>query len=316
METDHDVLQKVVFHCETCDYKCCKKQHMDQHKNTIKHKTLFGNQTETQNSTHEICSDCGKKYKNRSGLWKHTKICTVKTNENARSESAKPNENETFILSNIVKELLAHTKELTKQNSESQHLNQELMKQSQELIKQSIEASNKATVIQTTNNTQNNNNKFNINVYLNETCKDAMNFSDFINNIDVSREDLENNVQLGFVNGIAKIFMDNLKQLKEHERPIHCTDVKREIMYIKDNNVWTKQVNDDKLNHAVNIISNKGIKQLMIWKRENPDYQDVNSDFSNKCLDIQLSTMAGYNQRIYNPKVIHVIARETAITRK
>ena len=128
METDRDVLQNVVFHCETCDYKCSKKQHMDQHKNTIKHKTLIGNQTETQNSTNDICSDCGKKYKNRSGLWKHMKICNVKSNEN-----------ETVVLSNIVKELLAHTKELTKQNSESQHLNQELMKQSQELIKQTIE---------------------------------------------------------------------------------------------------------------------------------------------------------------------------------
>jgi hypothetical protein len=110
-----------------------------------------------------------------------------------------------------------------------------------------------------TNNIQNNNqnNKFNINVYLNETCKDAINFSEFIENIEVSYQDLENNVQLGFVNGIAKIFTDNLKQLELHQRPIHCTDVKREIVYIKDNNVWTKQLNTDKLNYAVNVISSK-----------------------------------------------------------
>ena len=209
-------------------------------------------------------------------------------------------------------------------NAENQELRNFIKEQSKqhianinEIVEKNAEALNKVvqTCKSTTINNTQNNNKFNIHVYLNETCKDATNFSEFLENIEVSYDDLENNVQLGFVNGIAKIFTDNLKQLKVHERPIHCTDVKREIMYLKENNVWTKQVNNDKLNYAVNVISNKGIKKLMVWKRENPEYQDVNSDFSNKCLDIQRSTMAGYNQTIYNPKVIHVIARETAITR-
>ena len=185
-------------------------------------------------------------------------------------------------------------------------------KETLELISQTL-VSYKPVTIHQTNNTQNNNNKFNINVYLNETCKDAINFSEFLENIEVSYQDLENNVQLGFVNGIAKIFTDNLKQLELHQRPIHCTDVKREVVYIKDNNVWTKQLNNDKLHYAVNVISSKGIKKLTMWKRENPEYQDVNSDFSNKCIDIQRATMAGYNKHVYNPKVIHVIARETAI---
>jgi hypothetical protein len=206
-------------------------------------------------------------------------------------------------------------------NAENQELRNFIIEQSKQhaatindIVEKNAEALNK--VVQTCksttiNNTQNN--KFNINVYLNETCKDAINFSEFLENIEVSYQDLENNVQLGFVNGIAKIFTDNLKQLELHQRPIHCTDVKREVVYIKDNNVWTKQLNTDKLNYAVNVISSKGIKKLMMWKRENPEYQDVNSDFSNKCIDIQRATMAGYNRHVYNPKVIHVIARETAI---
>ena len=298
------------FHCEKCHFKCCKLSNWNQHILTIKHNKngaekmpvyncekcnitccklsnwnrhlVSKKHTEgaEKNRTIFACNTCKKEYKSQSSLGYHEGKCN----------------------SGMIDRILHDNAEL-----------RTLIMEQSKTINKALELC-KPVVINNTQNNQNNN-KFNIHVYLNETCKDAMNFSDFIDNIDVSREDLENNVQLGFVNGIAKIFMDNLKQLKEHERPIHCTDVKREIMYIKDNNVWTKQVNDDKLNHAVNIISNKGIKQLMIWKRENPDYQDVNSDFSNKCLDIQLSTMAGYNQRIYNPKVIHVIARETAITR-
>ena len=290
-----------------CDFSAVKLCHWKDHLSTKKHSQ--------QNfpAAEFYCDYCDVKCGHMSSMERHKK--TKKHIEAAK----KSGQTETKYL-DMISKLLLDNQRTNNDNSELRNLIIEQSKtiervldKNTEVVSKAIESIKSSNTIITTNNTQNN--KFNIHVYLNETCKDAINFSDFIDNIDVSREDLENNVQLGFVNGIAKIFMDNLKQLKVHERPIHCTDVKREIMYIKDNNVWTKQVNDDKLNHAVNIISNKGIKQLMIWKRENPDYQDVNSDFSNKCLDIQLSTMAGYNQRIYNPKVIHVIARETAITR-
>jgi hypothetical protein len=146
------------------------------------------------------------------------------------------------------------------------------------------------------NNTINNNNKFNINLFLNEQCKDAFNFTEFVKNIEISYQDLENNAQLGFVQGISKIFMDNLKQLGINERPIHCTDVKRETMYIKDENKWTKEVDDSKLQ-----------------KQENPDYQDMDSEFSKRCLDIQRQTLAGSDRDVYYPKVIHILAKETMV---
>ena len=275
-----------IFRCESCQYETIRHSQYERHLLTSKHNMkISGNKPEYK------CNNCLNVYKHQSSLCKHTKTCTPK------------------------KEVVEPVSLSVPVVGTNDQLILELLTKNKELMEMLLVQTNKPNTIinQTNNNTQNN--KFNINVYLNETCKDAINFSEFLENIEVSYQDLENNVQLGFVNGIAKIFTDNLKQLKVHERPIHCTDVKREIVYLKENNVWTKQLNNDKLNNAVNLISNKGIKKLMMWKRENPEYQDVNSDFSNKCLDIQMSTMAGYNLSIYNPKVIHVIARETAITR-
>jgi hypothetical protein len=171
---------------------------------------------------------------------------------------------------------------------------------------------NKPTVINQTNN-QNNNQKFNINVFLNEQCKDAMNFSDFIKGIEVSREDLENNAQLGFVNGISKIILDNLRQLSINERPIHCTDLKREIMYIKDDDKWTKETGPAKLNTAILSISQKSTRTLLDWKKENPDYQDHDSEFSTRCIVIQRNSMAGFDRDTYYPKVIKAIAKVVTI---
>lgn len=168
----------------------------------------------------------------------------------------------------------------------------------------------KATTVNQTNN-----NKFNINMYLNEECKNAINFSDFIKNIEVSYKDLENNAQLGFVNGISKIFIDNLNSMARNERPIHCTDAKREIMYIKDDGKWNKETDDTKLQNAIKSISYKSIVKLLVWKSENDDYKDADSEFSQQCVHIQRQSLAGVDRDIYYPKVIHVLAKETMITK-
>ena len=172
---------------------------------------------------------------------------------------------------------------------------------------------NKTTVINQTNNQNNNNQKFNINVFLNEQCKDAMNFSDFIKGIDVTREDLENNAQLGFVNGISKIILDNLRQLSVNQRPIHCTDIKRETMYIKDDDKWTKETGPAKLNTAILTISQKSARTLLDWKKDNPDYQNHDSEFCTRCIVIQRNSMAGYDRETYYPKVIRAIAKEVMV---
>ena len=164
----------------------------------------------------------------------------------------------------------------------------------------------------TTNNLTNNNN-FNINLFLNDKCKDAINFSDFIDRIEISHDDLENNRELGFVNGVTKILMDNLNTMNLYERPIHCTDTKRETLYIKDADEWKKEDGGVKLESAIQEVSRKSIRSLIDWKNENPDYDDLDSDFSKKCIEIQQQSCGSVNKTKTYPKIIQNIARNNTI---
>jgi hypothetical protein len=245
---------------------------------TAKHqnRTIL-NEKMPKNAKPYIC-ECGKEYKARNSLWYHKKKCTGKNGKSTMIDK---------IDSTMVLELIQQNKELQNQ----------IVSLSQS--KQDVQI-----------NSNNNTNNFNISVFLNEHCKDAINFSDFINNIQVSHEDLQNNAQLGFVGGISKIITDNLKQLTLHERPIHCTDAKRETMYIKDQDSWQKDkcLIQQKLNSAIQEVSRKSVSSLMKWKQNNPDYADMDSDFSNLCLVMQQQSIAGMNREKFYPKVIHRIA--------
>ena len=288
------------FNCKLCDYKCFKKQYFKQHCDSIKHKTRVGNTLATENSESTKCDVCSKEYKDRTGLWKHKKKCV------------KPDS------ITIIDKILAENQELRafmmEQSKEYSRVLLEQRKETSEIMNKVIELSKPGNMtINTNTNTNTNNNKFNINLFLNEQCKDAFNFTEFVNNIKISYQDLENNAQLGFVQGISKIFMDNLKQLGINERPIHCTDIKRETMYIRDEDKWTKEVDDSKLQKAIQTVSYKSMGKLMEWKQENPDYQDMDSEFSKRCLDIQRQTLAGSDRDVYYPKVIHVLAKETMV---
>jgi hypothetical protein len=228
-----------------------------------------------------ICGVCNKAYNDRSGLFRHKKKCRDKA-ETERDE----------VLKNMIL-----------QNTELQ----------QNLL---ILANKNDKIINTNNVTINNQtNNLNVNVFLNEGCKNALNFADFIKTIEVSHDDLENNAHLGFVNGISKILMDNLKQLTLHERPIHCTDVKREVLYIKDDNIWQKEdeIVQNKINHAIQEISKKSLVSLLEWKQTNPEYENLDSEFSNKCITIQQNSLAGSKKNVYYPKVIHNLAKENTL---
>ena len=209
----------------------------------------------------------------------------------------------------IITQLLSQNNEL--KNFIIEQVN-EHKKETVEIMNKVIENIKPSNTI-TANTINNNNQKFNINVFLNETCKDAMNLSDFINKIEVSREDLENNAQLGFVGGISKIFLDNLRQLSVNERPIHCTDLKRETMYIKDDDKWTKETGPTKLNKVIQTITQKSTRTLLDWKKVNPDYNDHDSEFSTRCIVIQRNSMAGNDRETYYPKVIRTIAKEVIV---
>lgn len=280
------------FHCKTCDYRCRYKSDYNKHILTLKHKIRTN--TNEKMPKNFLCS-CGKSYKHASSLWNHRKKCD---GENVKNDQL---ENE-IIPENIdYKVLLIRAME---QMSEQQKTMTEMMDKM-------------STTNTTTNNTMNNitNNNFNINMFLNEKCKDAINFSDFIDRIEVSHDDLENNAQLGFVKGITKILMDNLNQLTLYQRPIHCTDTKRETLYIKDSDKWEKEHSDKKLEGAIQQVSRKSIGSLLQWKQTNPDYENMDSEFSNKCLVMQRQSLAGYESDLLYPKIIHNIARENVINK-
>jgi hypothetical protein len=288
------------FVCEKCHVTCSKLSKWNRHILTAKHNE--NNKGSETCQTKFACNKCKKEYKSQSSKLRHEGKCTTGIIERLLID------NQRILSDNI--ELRNFIVDQSKITAETMAKTIEtIMIQNTETMSKALECCK--PISNTVNNNQTN--KFNINLFLNEQCKDAINFTDFVKNIEISREDLENNAQLGFVSGISKIFLDNLKQLGVNERPFHCTDTKRETMYIKDEDKWTKEVDDSKLQKAIQTVSYRSIGKLQEWKQENPEYQDVNSEFSEKCLDMQRNTIAGSNREVYYPKVIHVLAKETMV---
>lgn len=192
-----------------------------------------------------------------------------------------------------------------------------LLKQNNDLQKQIIELSKEPKVINyVTNSGNTNNSQFNLNIFLNETCKNAINFSEFIDNIKVSYDDLENNAKMGFVDGMTKIIMDNLKQLELNDRPIHCTDVKRETIYVKEEDQWEKDKSKDVLQKGIQEITRKNMCQLTEWREENPEYDDMETEMGEKSIILQQNLMAGCKRDEFYPKIINNIAKETVLDKK
>ena len=294
------------FHCEQCDYYTSKKSNFDKHILTAKHqKCYFGNNLEINgnddNST--VCKTCGHKYKTISGLWKHSKKCSQKDKTQILLDMIKKDEN-------VKDYLMEQNKQLISQLSEQ---NKTLLEQNTKLF-EIAQTSNK---VGTVNNTINSNNKFSINVFLNETCKDALNLTDFVNQINLSISDLEETGKLGYAEGISQVFINNLNGIDYTKRPIHCSDSKREILYIKDDDQWVKESDSkDKLTNAIKIVANKNIKQIPKWQKANPKYNDPQSKQNDKYMKMLCEVMSGSSkeeqQRNYN-KIIKNITKEVVI---
>ena len=312
-------------YCKICNVTCCKKSDLDRHLKTSKHKKSANN-CETNQSLF-TCTLCDYKCCKKSILLKHES-----TTKHKRSALIASNHTSSSIEDLIEKkreipseigtfsgypdlappDYMTIITQLLNQNNDLKNF---ILEQATEHKKDTTEIVGKMieTVKPINNNTTNNNQKFNINVFLNDQCKDAINFSDFVKNIEVSREDIQNTGQLGFVNGISKILMDNLKQLSINERPIHCTDLKRETMYIKDEDKWNKEDNDTKIRDAIQTVSRKSMKTLIDWKQVNPDYEDGDSEFSQECLSMQRHSVAGDDREVYYPKVAKLVAKEVIV---
>tara|TARA_Y100000992_G_scaffold152453_1_gene101663 strand:+ start:5240 stop:6034 length:795 start_codon:yes stop_codon:yes gene_type:complete len=232
---------------------------------TAKHKmeTLETKKT-PKNAKPFLCS-CGKIYKNRTGLWKHRQKCT-KIDEFEKNEKNEKNEEKV----EDEKELKGMIHQLIKQNTELQTM---LIDQQKEHINHIQEIIPK--IGNTTNNMTNN---FNLNIFLNETCKDAMNLMDFVKSLQICSADLENTGRLGYSEGMSKIIIDGLKELDLHQRPVHCSDVKKEVLYVKDNDTWEKDDNREIMKKAITHIDKESTKQLHTWLEENPKCMEEKSD--------------------------------------
>jgi hypothetical protein len=279
------------FYCKFCDFHTSKKSHYKEHLSTLKHQnSILGDTKLTKPSAFRpndnfVCNHCSKTYKSRNGLWKHQKKCSNQEDSNFKEN----------LLSD--KELLML---LVKQNSE-------LM----EVIKNGTHNSNYS------NNIHSNNKTFNLQFFLNETCKDAMNIGDFVSSIKPQLVDLEATGRLGYVEGISNIILNNLKSLDTQERPIHCSDYKREVIYIKDNNEWTKEENDKPiLTKAIKVIANENIKNINEWKKENPDCIHSDSKKNNLYLKIVSNSMSGLTTEESSKninKIISNVAKQVVI---
>jgi hypothetical protein len=234
-----------------------------------------------------ICENCDKEYSSKSNLWKHSKLCRVK----------RDNTNE--ILIEFIKKSQDIQNVLIKQNEEFKHIihqqNAEHKQQIVELTKNQMVLTNSNNT--TNNTTTNNNQQFNLQFFLNETCKDAINIMDFVESLKLQISDLEETGKLGYINGITRIFVNGLRELDLHKRPIHCTDIKRETVYVKDKDAWEKENNEkSKLKTAVNKISQLNLKQLKRWQEENPEYEDLTSDKNDEFIHLSTQAIGSYTQ--------------------
>ena len=274
------ICKNAKFLCSNCDFTCSKQsdwnRHIDTKKHLYRHSGNSIEKPETKKPAEHICI-CGKKYISSSGLWKHKKLCNEfnKEEEDYAFKGPELNEDNFKITSKMFYDLL-------KQNNELQKSLIEMSKERGPIINAN------------TNNNNCNNKTFNLQVYLNETCKDAINLTDFVDSIKVQIKDLEKVGEKGYAEGISDIFINNLQQLNTHSRPIHCSDSKRETLYIKDENHWTK---DDEqkttLTKAIKQVANKNIKQISEWQKLHPQYKDPESKHNDKYMNIVLNSMSG-----------------------
>lgn len=252
-------MNKYIFQCDKCSYSTLNKQSYDRH--------IIAGKHEDKEILKYIC-ECGKKYKHRQSLYNHKRKCNVNINQEINNENIK-----------ITPQMFYN------------------------LIEQNNELHKKIMEIVSTNGTENNtfiiNNSstFNLNFFLNDKCKDAINMSDFVNSCKIELSDLEETGELGYVEGISRILIKNLEELGLDLRPMHCSDIKRKILYIKDNDVWVKEnMNQEKIKNVIREISNKNFKQIYEWQKINPDFSNPQSRVSDRYQKLLYNILPGITQ--------------------
>jgi len=288
--------------CECCDHSWDRKYDYSKHLLTDKHKNAQNGNENDENGNQKIvisfACKCSKSYNTKSGLWKHKKKCNeVNKNLEYKDKNDIISEKDIILDKNLIIEILKQ--------------NQELQKQIFEIIKDG------KTII---NNTINNTNQsFNMNLFLNEQCKDALNIGEFVNTLPLTLEDLENTGRVGYVKGITDIVIRGLKSMDVHKRPIHCSDLKREIIYVKDNDVWQKDEDNVKVKKAIQNIGTRNFMQVKEWVEKNPEAKDINTKKHDQYVEIRIKCTGGSDKEEDNKmqnKILSSIAKVVHIDKQ
>ena len=295
------------FCCKICNYNTSKKYDYKKHCLTAKHKSLILCDKISQKKAMKFsCEKCNYHTSKKNDYEKH--CLTAKHKTLILDEKISQNTTDGLIIEHVP---IITNNPFIPYNPPNNDLLIELIKQNNELQRQIIEMSKEPKTVNNTNNIQ-----LNIHQFLNETCKNAPNFSDFIDKIQVTYCDLENNAKLGFVDGMTKVIIDNLKQLEFNNRPIHCTDVKRETIYVKEEDQWEKEKSKENIQRGIQAITRKNMCQLTEWREEYPEYEDMETELGEKSIAIQQNSMAGGKRDEFYPKIIKNIAKETILDKK
>jgi hypothetical protein len=285
------------FKCEKCDYICCKQSDFNKHLLTLKHQKDDADDVLDDANSPKLAAlyfcECGKEYKHRQGLWKHKKLC----DENNNVQKSSSEENQIKVLTNLVLDVVKQNQDLTNKLVD-------------------ICSKNNSNTNISNNNINSHNKTFNLQFFLNETCKDAMNMMEFVDSIKIQLTDLENVGNLGYVDGISKIIVKNLNSLDETKRPVHCTDSKREVMYVKDEDKWEKEnENKQKIRKMIKHVTHKNSKLLKEFKTKYPGCEKSESKFSDKYDKLIIEAMGGKgdNDLEKEDKIIKKIAKNVTI---
>ena len=291
-----------VFTCEKCNFTCCKKSNWDKHILTAKHQNRTNRTEKLPKTAENFECECGKVYKARNSLWYHKQRCNINLNTNNTDIApVTPNQDNQFV--NIMETLI----------KENQDFKQLLIEQSSQMM----ELAKNSQTINNNNNTTNNN-QFNLNFFLNDTCKDAMNITDFLSNLDVQLNEIEYIGHHGYVNGMTKMIMERLKGMDITKRPIHCTDIKRETMYIKDKDEWSKDTDElTKLRKILSRVTMNNCRAVPKWKAAHPDCEVMetrNNEFCYKMMRLMLGDVEDAQIKLDN-KIIKTMSKELFVNK-
>jgi hypothetical protein len=310
------------FYCESCDFKTCKLSNYEKHKSTHKHQMLTNANemlTFSARSSRKKCQKMPTKYYCENCDYSSNKLSNydkhLASDKHKVAEVAIP---ATFATKNAKPFMCSCGKKFNQKSSLSRHtLILELLKQNRELI-QNQGTSNSHNTMNNSNNNSNNN-TFNLNFFLNETCKDAMNITDFVNSLKLTIQDLEKVGELGYSEGISRMFVKGLNDLEVEKRPIHCSDLKREVIHIKDQDRWERDtINQDKLKRAIKDLSTKNLMLMDDWQKINPGWKDPSHTKNDIYLKMMVESLGPADEIAEKKdlgKIIKTIAKNTIINK-